>query len=591
MWAQQTNINFAVVADNGAPSGSGSYDQGAAGFGDIRIGGYAFSNSQLGNTFYPPSANNYSIAGDVAFNTGQTWNIGSTYDLFTVAAHEFGHALGLGDSSAATSAVMYGSYTGLKTGLSSDDIAGIRNIYSSNNARTPDAYDTGAGDNTVSSAANISSLINSTTLTALVNNLNIVTTSDIAYYAFTAPAGTSSTLQVQVQSKGLSLLSPKVTVYQANGTTSLGSASGLNQYGATLHLPVSGVTAGEQFYVKVQGADTTAFSTGDYALALNFGSGATPVAASPVVPYANGSPLSGSGGVADDPKSAIQLLADTTLITGISPDTGASSNDGVTNATRIVFSGTGPALNTIQLYQMGVNGAPNKLIGTTLTLGLGTIWSFNYTNHPLANGTYIYFATAGGLLGLLGGGNPSTTYTVTIDTVAPPPPSISGVTSNTGASSAGAVTNVSDPTLEGTAQANSTVSIYQNGTLVGTTTADSNGNWQYFCQSLPDGNYAFSATATDLAGNVSGLSSAFVVTIDTLQGRFPKGIAFSPGFQQSRLRTYSRGTGAALPHCPHLIFLPANSGLTLILLPQSGQANATNAGTGLRAAGVLRRRR
>ena len=130
-WAQQTNINFAVVPDNGAPEGSGSQEQGGAGFGDIRIGGYNFGSSTLALTYQPPSANNFSIAGDVTFNTGQSFNIGSTYDLFTVAMHEFGHALGLNESSV-SSAVEYPTYTGRKTALASDDIAGIRSIYSAN---------------------------------------------------------------------------------------------------------------------------------------------------------------------------------------------------------------------------------------------------------------------------------------------------------------------------------------------------------------------------------------------------------------------------------------------------------------------------
>ena len=530
VWAQQTNINFVVVPDNGAPSGSGSYEQGDPGFGDIRIGGYAFSNSQLGNTFYPPQSNNYSIAGDVALNTGQTWNIGSTYDLFTVAAHEIGHALGLGSSSAGTNAIMYGTYTGVKTALSADDIAGIQNIYSSNHGRTPDAYDAGAGNNTVATASNIGSLINPTSLTALVNNLDITTTTDVDYYTFAAPSGTSNSLTVQVQSQGLSLLSPKVTVYAANGTTVLGSASGLNQYGTTLDVAVTGVTAGEQFYVKVQGADTTAFSTGAYALALKFGGGTMPVSASPNTQRADGNPLSGSGGVADYPNNADQLLGSTPLITGISPDNGSSSSDGVTNANRIVFSGTAPLLDGVRLYQVGVNGAPDQLIGSTVAVG--TIWSFDYTNHALSDGAHTYYIKVGPLLGLLGdGSSPSTTYTVVIDTVAPNKPVISGITPDTGASSTDGVTNINDPTLLGTAEANSTVSVYENSQLVGTTAADSNGNWQYNSQSLPDGRYTFTATATDLAGNVGSLSSAFVVTIDTQAPTAPviTGISSSTG--------------------------------------------------------------
>ena len=51
VWAQQTNINFAVVPDNGAPTGSGNYQQGDPGFGDIRIGGFNFNSSALAMTY------------------------------------------------------------------------------------------------------------------------------------------------------------------------------------------------------------------------------------------------------------------------------------------------------------------------------------------------------------------------------------------------------------------------------------------------------------------------------------------------------------------------------------------------------------
>jgi hypothetical protein len=81
VWAAQTNINFNFVADSGAATGSGSYQQGDAAFGDIRIGGYNFGNTTLAQAFMPPPVNNYSIAGDIAFDTSQTFNIGSAYNL------------------------------------------------------------------------------------------------------------------------------------------------------------------------------------------------------------------------------------------------------------------------------------------------------------------------------------------------------------------------------------------------------------------------------------------------------------------------------------------------------------------------------
>jgi len=128
---------------------------------------------------------------------------------------------------------------------------------------------------------------------------DITTTSDVDYYTVTAPQLTSSTLTVGVQSSGLSLLSPKVTVYASDGVTVLGSAGTTGQYGATLSVTVNNVTAGSQYYVKVAGADSTVFGTGAYALTLNFGTGASPAVPLPNTTLANGNPTQGGGGLAE----------------------------------------------------------------------------------------------------------------------------------------------------------------------------------------------------------------------------------------------------------------------------------------------------
>jgi hypothetical protein len=515
VWAQQTNINFSVVSDNGAPSGSGLYDQGNPGFGDIRIGGYVFGNSTLAVCYQPPPVNNTSVAGDITFNTGQAFNIGTTYDLFTVAAHEFGHALGMDHSSASTSAIMYPSYTGMKSGLTSDDIAGIRNIYSSNAPRTPDVYDAGAGNNTLATATNINAFVNPTSLTGLVGSLDITTTSDVDWYTFTAPTLTTGTMQVQVQSKGLSLLSPKVIVYSANGVTVLGSASGLNQYGTTLDVSVFGVSAGQQFYVKVQGADTTAFSTGSYALALSFGTGSTSAASSPNTQVLNGTILSGGGGVADGSGNNDSYLNNVPTITGITPDTGLSTNDMVTDAQNIKLVGSAPEKETINVYMLsGYLNSVSTLVGTT-TVGGNNKWTFDFSGTTLAPGSYTFTATATDSLGNVSDfANP---VSVVIDTTIPNVPTFSGISPDTGISATDGITDMKNPVLNGTAQANSLVQIYQNGAkaAVGSVMSDSSGHWSYQSNGLGDGAYAFTATVTDLAGNVSAVSAPLAVTVDT----------------------------------------------------------------------------
>jgi Matrixin len=297
-WAQQTNINFAVVADSGVGIGNGYYQQGDPTMGDIRIGGYNFGTSTLAQAFMPPPANNYSVAGDIQFNTGQGFviNTNGGYDLYTVAVHEIGHALGLYHSSVST-AYMYAYYNGTHPRLTSDDVAGIQAIYSAGKARSYDSF--GGTNNSFSTAANLTSLINGNG-NVLENPLDIANTSLQEYFTITAPSNTNGTMTVTVQSSGLSLLAPTLTIYNSS-QTQISYVSGAGQYGTTLTLNITGVSAGQQYYVKVAGADTSAFGTGNYGMTISFAGITPPAITPPNTQVLNGNPLTTGGGQPQQP--------------------------------------------------------------------------------------------------------------------------------------------------------------------------------------------------------------------------------------------------------------------------------------------------
>lgn len=103
-----------------------------------------------------------------------------------------------------------------------------------------------------------------------------------------------------------------------------------------------------------------------------------------------------------------------------------------------------------------------------------------------------------------------------IDTSAPAAPIISSITTDTGASASDAITQDRTLYFNGTAEPNSTVNVYIGGVYIGSTTANASGDWtlDYTGTSLADATNNLTATATDAAGNTSGLSSVFPVVVD-----------------------------------------------------------------------------
>ena len=82
--------------------------------------------SVLAHAFFPNPGS--AISGDAHFDEGETWSVnGNGIDLVTVAAHEFGHSLGLAHSTT-PGALMAPFYSGPNV-PQADDIGGIQALY------------------------------------------------------------------------------------------------------------------------------------------------------------------------------------------------------------------------------------------------------------------------------------------------------------------------------------------------------------------------------------------------------------------------------------------------------------------------------
>ena len=217
------------------------------------------------------------------------------------------------------------------------------------------------------------------------------------------------------------------------------------------------------------------------------------------------------------PSATFNLTIDTTppaqpVLSSIVDDVGNAAtpvaNGGLTNDAQPTLTGTAEAGATVKIFDNGVQ------IGSVVATGGN--WSFT-PSPALSDGQHSLTFTATDAAG--NASAPTTGYVINVDATAPAAPVISAIVDDVG-SVTGPVTgnnptNDTRPALSGTAEANATVRIYDGSTLVGTVTADANGNWTLAqtTTTLTEGSHSFTATATDAAGNTSTPSTVTTIRL------------------------------------------------------------------------------
>jgi large repetitive protein len=354
-----------------------------------------------------------------------------------------------------------------------------------------------------------------------------VTSTDLAGNTSTPP--TSATI-------------PKDTVVPTVSTVSSTTTNG--SYGIGTVIPIT-VTFNEA--VTVTGTPQLTLSTGSpTTTVISYASGSggstltfnyTVVAgnASADLDYASVSALALNGGTIKDSAGNNATLALATpgasgslgsnknlVIDGTAPTVSSAVRAGATptNASSVSWtvtfseSVTGVDATDFSLAAVGLGGTP-AITGVT---GSGSVYSVTASTgsgdgsvslNVLNNGSIKDNAT-NALSGATFNGS-----TYTIDRTAPSAPSTPDLdaASDSGTSSTDNNTNAGTTTFTGTAEAGSTVTIFDGATPVGSSTA-TGGTYSITTSVLANGSHSITAKATDTVGNTGTASGALTVTVD-----------------------------------------------------------------------------
>jgi len=190
--------------------------------------------------------------------------------------------------------------------------------------------------------------------------------------------------------------------------------------------------------------------------------------------------------------------------------TGPVRKGGGTDDTTPTFNGHAEAGSRVTIYANG------QKLGEVQADASGS-WSFTPDN-PLDTGAYVFTATATDKTGNTSQASEPWGLKIVLD--APAVPVVESVYDDHGSIvhelNSGDVTDDATPTIKGSAEANTTVVIYDKGVEIGRVPVDENGHWSFTpATPLTDGDHELTFAAVNDAGNSSDASAPWIVVVDT----------------------------------------------------------------------------
>jgi hypothetical protein len=271
-WASEGDINVGLVSDGGEPIGTAGAAQGDPRFGDIRISAAPLSPGVVAvGTPYDPSTG--TLSGDIIINSNADFNPSDpgSYDLYTVVLHEAGHVFGFADSPDPSS-FMYNVYQGPVTGPAPGAVAALQALYG---APVADASEIGPGNPQNSTPGQLqNSNSNQPGIASAAATLSSSQDTDVFRFQPQGGVSYAAGLDVRVQTQGISLLAPTLTVTNASGQVLATSSAGPLAGGVSLHL--GGIASNATYYVKVSGS-ADVFGVGAFQLTASATNAGNPV--------------------------------------------------------------------------------------------------------------------------------------------------------------------------------------------------------------------------------------------------------------------------------------------------------------------------